>query len=37
VSASIGSLNYQPNQFGFEVARGTLGDFPREQVANFAE
>lgn len=32
-SASRGSSNYRPDRFGFEAARGTPGDFQREQVA----
>src|ERR1017187_6984252 len=29
-TASSGSSNYRPSHFGFEVARGTPGDFQRE-------
>jgi hypothetical protein len=36
-SASIVSSNYRPNRLGFEVARGTPGDFQREQVTNFTQ
>jgi hypothetical protein len=34
-NASRVSSNYRPNNLGFEVARGTPGDFQREQVTNF--